>query len=243
MLKILVPTDLKEISEYTYRLALDMAEVIDAQVYLINFLSPSSLENFSTSTDFFIKSEYEQYNFNTVLGKVNELKLKDLTKLFDNKGRTSKAEVIIDYFGEGIKEFILENQINWIFIGPTEESFEERMKEVPHFGTIKLLHPLRTLELRNVVISIESLESLRSSEARQISKFLNLINLPVVLNCKRLKREEFNNNKEYLSTNLLFSNCSFLFDDIENQVENNDIIIKIKHTSEEANQIKLKQAK
>ncbi|MCG8385002.1 MAG: universal stress protein [Cytophagales bacterium] len=126
MKKILVPSDLSDISENALTLAVDIANKMQADIYLVNFVDHPYGKSFTASGDADAKYGDEQNLFTIQLIRKNHERLGNMADRAALDSNEIYYEVFDEDFEEGINIYVEEKGIDLIVMGTTgEETLEE----------------------------------------------------------------------------------------------------------------------
>lgn len=126
MKKILVPTDLSDISINALKLAVEIADKSKGEIYLVNFLDHPLGRGFNTMGEADQKLvDEENFYMIQLVRKTNE-RIGDIAAQFSHHPGEIHYEVFDEGFDEGMTMYVKENDIDLIVMGTTgEESAEE----------------------------------------------------------------------------------------------------------------------
>ncbi|MBL3657570.1 universal stress protein [Fulvivirga sediminis] len=128
MKRILVPSDLSDISENALQMAADIADITKAEIFLVNFTDHPFGQTFTATGELDKKFSDEESLFTVQLIRKRH---KDLEVLATKYGYGSDVRVInFEVYGEelqnGIDEYIKANSIDLVVMGTSgEESIDE----------------------------------------------------------------------------------------------------------------------
>ncbi len=120
MNRILVPTDLSEISENALRFACDIADKAQAEVYLVNFVEHPFDESFSTSGDVRAKYDDEETIFTIELIRRNTRLLEEMANKYGS-GRTIYYQVHNRDLEDGVDDYVKDKNIDLVVMGTSGE--------------------------------------------------------------------------------------------------------------------------
>lgn len=125
MKRILVPSDLSDISENALRVAVDIADRADAEIYLVNF-TEHPVETFTATGEIDKKYADEENIYTVQLVQKYQQQLGELATKYGAGGRTIHFQVYDDELKGGIVEFIKDYNIDLVVMGTSgEESADE----------------------------------------------------------------------------------------------------------------------
>ena len=161
-MKILVPTDFSEYAEYGLNVAIKLAEVLNAEIFLLNLLEPPQGTTFTVTGDVTKNNDSEEDRYVAELYRVNSAKLKGIA---DRQGNIQITPVVrVENLQEGVKNFMDGHRVDLVVMGTSGEStFTEyfignhteqviRISHVPVL-TVKRDHP--TLMIRNIALATD----------------------------------------------------------------------------------------
>ena len=119
MNRILVPTDLSEISENALRFACEIADKAKAEIYLINFLKHPFDESFTTTGDVSAKYDDEETIFTIELIRRNTRLLEEMANDY-GANRTIYYQVHNRDL-DGVDEYVREKNIDLVVMGTSGE--------------------------------------------------------------------------------------------------------------------------
>ncbi|UII20054.1 universal stress protein [Fulvivirga ligni] len=128
MKRILVPSDLSDISENALKMASDIADITKAEIYLVNFTDHPYGESFTATGELDKKYSDEENLFTIQLVKKNFSGLKQLASKYGygSEERVVNFEVYGEELKDGIDEYVKKNSIDLIVMGTSgEESVDE----------------------------------------------------------------------------------------------------------------------
>lgn len=126
MKKILVPTDLSDISKNALKLAVEIADKSNGEIYLVNFLDHPLGRGFNTmgEVDQQLVDE-ENFYMIKLVQKTNE-RIGEMAQAFSHHPGEIHYEVFDEGFDDGMTMYVEEKGIDLIVMGTTgEESSEE----------------------------------------------------------------------------------------------------------------------
>lgn len=123
MNRILVPTDLSAIADFGIETAIGLAKKMDAQVFLMNAISPIHGSNFSAmgiaAAD---SSVSEETRYIMELHKRNEARLAAIAQRESSRGVHVATSIQVKDMQEAISDFIDEHNIDLVVMGTSGES-------------------------------------------------------------------------------------------------------------------------
>ncbi|MEM9858354.1 MAG: universal stress protein [Bacteroidota bacterium] len=126
MKKILVPTDLSEISVNALKLAVEVAEKSRGEIYLVNFLDHPLGRGFNTMGEVDQQLVDEENFYMIKLIKKTTDRVAQIAASFDHTSIKIHHEVFDEDFDDGIVMYAKEKEIDLVVMGTTgEESAEE----------------------------------------------------------------------------------------------------------------------
>jgi nucleotide-binding universal stress UspA family protein len=126
MKKILVPTDLSDISELGLKLATEIAKRCQATVSLVNFTRHPLGKTFSSTGEVNLAVDEEENVFTLELLLAKKTRLQALVDKYQTDGVTFEYAVIDDKFKDGIDTYLHQENIDLIVMGTSgEESGKE----------------------------------------------------------------------------------------------------------------------
>lgn len=120
MKKILVPSDLSEISENALKLACQIADKCGAEIFLVNFIEHPFDESFSTSGDVSRKYDDEETIFTIEMIRRNNRMLTELANKYA-EGRQISYQVFNEDLEDGVDNYIRKYNIDLVVMGTTGE--------------------------------------------------------------------------------------------------------------------------
>lgn len=163
-MKILVPTDFSDISEYGLKAARDIALSANAEIFLVNYIEPAVENNFSATGDTSTRANIEAEAFIIELTKRNSQRIHDLAKKYQNDRVIIKPVIEVDYFEDAMDQFIKEKGIDLVVMGTTgERSYEElmfgnhteRIIRVSHAPTLSIREYTRRFEPKSIALALD----------------------------------------------------------------------------------------
>ena len=126
MKKILVPTDLSDISENALKLAVELADKSKGDIYLVNFLDHPFGRGFNTMGEAH-KQNVDEENFYMIqLIQRTQQRLGDMAERHSHHAGEIHYELFDEDFDGGIELYVKEREIDLIVMGTTgEETLEE----------------------------------------------------------------------------------------------------------------------
>ena len=126
MKRILVPSDLSEISENALRMAVDIAEKAKADIYLVNFTKHSLGSSFTITGEVEKKHALGDDLFTIQLVRKYHAQLGQLAEKYGSAGHETFYEVHDEDLKDGIDNYVKAKNIDLIVMGTTgEESASE----------------------------------------------------------------------------------------------------------------------
>ncbi len=126
MEKILVPSDLSDISENALKLAVDIADRLSAKIYLVNFIDHPYGKSFTASGDVDRKYGDNENLFTIQLIRKNYERLGNLASGYSRNSGDIHYEVYDEDFDGGVEQYVNGKGIDLIVMGTTgEETIEE----------------------------------------------------------------------------------------------------------------------
>ena len=126
MKRILVPSDLSDISENALKLATAIAEKTKAEIYLVNFMDHPYGDSFGSKPSFQESSGQDDL-FTVKLIQKNHGLLGELAQQYGSNGVDINFQIFDEDFDEGVEMYIRKENIDLVVMGTTgEETFEER---------------------------------------------------------------------------------------------------------------------
>lgn len=179
MNRILVPSDLSDISENALRFACEIGDRVGAEIYLVNFLKHPFDESFTASGEVRAKYDDEETIFTIELIRRNNRLLEEMANKY-GVGRTIFYQVYKEDLDDGVDIYIKEKNIDLVIMGTTGE---ENAKE---FFTGN--HTERVINIASCpVISL-----------RQYQKAKNLDKIVLGLELEEDSKDNFRNATNYL---------------------------------------------
>ncbi len=120
MNRILVPTDLSEISENALRYACAIADKTSSEIYLVNFIRHPFDESFSATGDVRAKYDDEETIFTIELIRRNTRLLEEAANKYGS-GRTIYYQVFNEDLVDGVDNYIRKKNIDLIVMGTSGE--------------------------------------------------------------------------------------------------------------------------
>ncbi|MEX2336661.1 MAG: universal stress protein [Fulvivirga sp.] len=126
MKKILVPSDLSDISENALKMAVDLAGKTNAEIFLINFTDHPIGESFTATGEIDKKYADEENIYTVTLVQKNQQQLGVLASKYSSETLQINYQVYDEDLKEGIVHFITDNNIDLVIMGTSgEESTDE----------------------------------------------------------------------------------------------------------------------
>lgn len=126
MKKILIPSDLTAISENAIRLAIDISETFNPEIYLVNFTEHPLGESFTATGEIDKKYAVEENVYTISLVQKYHKQLGQLAAKYGTEIRPINYQVYDADLKDGVTKFVKENDIDLIIMGTSgEESADE----------------------------------------------------------------------------------------------------------------------
>lgn len=120
MNRILVPSDLSEISENALRFACEIAAKAGAEVYLVNFLDHPFDESFTATGDVQAKYDDEETIFTIELIRRNTRLLEEMAQKYGDQC-TLLYQVYNEDLADGVDNYVKKKNIDLVIMGTTGE--------------------------------------------------------------------------------------------------------------------------
>ncbi|MBL6449513.1 universal stress protein [Fulvivirga sp. 29W222] len=181
MRKILIPSDLTDISENALRLAMDMPETFNAEIYLVNFTKHPLGESFAVTGDVDKKYVNEDNVYAISLVKRYYKQLAELATRYSTETRPIHYKIYDSVLKKGVTKFVKENDIDLIIMGTSgEESAEEffsgnhteQVIEVATCPVISIKENYKKGDLSKIVLGL-STERDRKDNFLKATNYLN----------------------------------------------------------------------
>lgn len=164
MNRILVPTDFSDIAHFGIETAVALAKRMDAQIFLVNFISPIGGANLNATGAVTGVGISEESRFIMELHKKNEERLSKLAQELSFKDLHITTAVQVKEMQTGISDFIDEHDIDLVVVGTSGEStfteffvgnHTEQIIRISHCPVlaVKQAHP--NLEVKNIVLATD----------------------------------------------------------------------------------------
>jgi nucleotide-binding universal stress UspA family protein len=125
-MKILVPTDFTDISEFGLQVARDIALRNSAHIYLVNYIEPVAQGGFSATGDTMQNNDFEAQSYLIELTKRNSQLIHDLAMKYESDKVIIKPVIEVDYFEGAMEKFIKEKEVDLVVMGTSgERSYDE----------------------------------------------------------------------------------------------------------------------
>lgn len=126
MKKILVPTDLSEISENALKLAVELADKSQGEIYLVHFFDHPFGRGFNTMGEAHNKNVDEENFFTIQLIQKSHERIAAMAEQYSHHAREVHYEIFDEDFNGGVEKYIKERAIDLVVMGTTgEETVEE----------------------------------------------------------------------------------------------------------------------
>jgi len=126
MNKILIPTDLSEVSKKALDMASQIAKKTSGSVHIVNFYEHPYGKTFSATGEMELKASEEENLFTVQLLKKNYQALSDLAKKYSSEGIDVTFGIEDEDFEKGVLKYIKSNAIDLVVMGTSgEENAEE----------------------------------------------------------------------------------------------------------------------
>ena len=183
-MKILVPTDFTEISEYGLKVARDIAIKNQAEIYLVNYIQPIA-DDFKATGDTTLPN-FEEQAFIIELTKKNSQLIHDLALKYGNEV-TIKPVIEVDYFESAMEHFIKEKEIDLVVMGTSgERSYDElvfgnhteKIIRISSCPVLSIKHYYSAFNPKSLVLAVD-LETEGSVELSYFKNFAQLFDATV----------------------------------------------------------------
>lgn len=164
MNRILVPTDLSDIANYGLDTAIGLAKKIDAQIFLLNAITPIYGSNFSAMGVASASTVSEETRYVMELHKRNEARLAEIAKEKSAHGVRITTSVQVKDMQEAIHDFIEEHDIDLVVMGTSGEStfteffvgnHTEQVIRISKCPVLAVKQSRPDLEINNVVLATD----------------------------------------------------------------------------------------
>ena len=164
MNRILVPTDLSDIANFGIDAAIGLAKKVDAQVFLLNAITPIYGSNFSAMGIATASNVSEETRYVMELHKRNEAQLADIAKKKSAEGVHITTSVQVKDMQTAIHDFIDEHQIDLVMMGTSGEStfteffignHTEQVIRISKCPVLAVKQPRPDLEVNNIVLATD----------------------------------------------------------------------------------------
>ena len=126
MKKILIPTDLSDLSESALKYAVSIAKKANAEIYLVHFMDHSFGRGLSTTGQANADHQGEEQLFTIQLIRKNYETLGNLAAANGHDQVAIHYEIFDEGFSKGVEMYVKEKEIDLIIMGTTgEETIEE----------------------------------------------------------------------------------------------------------------------
>ncbi len=164
MNRILVPTDFSDIAHFGIETAVALAKKMDAQIFLVNFISPVRGANLNATGAATGTGISEDARFIMELHSKNEERLSVLAKKLSLEDLHITTSVLVKEMQSGISDFIDEHNIDLVVAGTSGEStfteffvgnHTEQIIRISHCPVlaVKQAHP--NMEIKNIVLATD----------------------------------------------------------------------------------------
>lgn len=163
-MKILVPTDFSEVSEYGLKVARDIALKNEAEIYLVNYIEPADERGFSATGDISTRASIAAEAFIIEMTKKNSQLIHDLALKYEKDHVTIKPVIEVDYFEDAMDQYIVDKGIDLVVMGTTgERSYDElifgnhteRVIRISHAPTLSVKSYDHKFEPRDMVLAVD----------------------------------------------------------------------------------------
>lgn len=164
MNRILVPTDLSDIANFGLDTAIGLAKKIDAQIFLLNAITPIYGSNFSAMGIANASTVSEETRYVMELHKRNEARLAKIAKEKSTHGVLITTSVQVKGMQEAIHDFIDEHNIDLVVMGTSGEStfteffignHTEQVIRISKCPVLAVKQSRPALEINNVVLATD----------------------------------------------------------------------------------------
>lgn len=164
MNRILVPTDLSDIANFGLDTAIGLAKKIDAQIFLLNAITPIYGSNFSAMGIANASTVSEETRYVMELHKRNEARLAKIAKEKSTHGVLITTSVQVKGMQEAIHDFIDEHNIDLVVMGTSGEStfteyfignHTEQVIRISQCPVLAVKQSRPNLEINNVVLATD----------------------------------------------------------------------------------------
>lgn len=164
MNRILVPTDLSDIANFGLDTAIGLAKKIDAQIFLLNAITPIYGSNFSAMGIANASTVSEETRYVMELHKRNEARLAKIAKEKSTHGVLITTSVQVKGMQEAIHDFIDEHNIDLVVMGTSGEStfteffignHTEQVIRISKCPVLAVKQSRPDLEINNVVLATD----------------------------------------------------------------------------------------
>lgn len=164
MNRILVPTDFSDIANFGIEAAISLAQKMDAQIFLVNFIPPVHGANINATGAATGTGLSEEARFTIELHKKNEKRLATLAEGISKLGLHVTTSVLIKAMQAGVSDFIDEHGIDLVVVGTSGEStyteffvgnHTEQIIRVSHCPVLAVKQSHPEIEIRNIVLATD----------------------------------------------------------------------------------------
>lgn len=126
MKKILIPTDLSDVSNKALNLASEIAKKTNGSLHIVNFYEHPYGKTFTATGEMELKASDEENLFTVQLLRKNYQTLSDLAKKYSSEGVDTTFGIEDEDFENGVLKYIKSNAIDMVVMGTSgEENAEE----------------------------------------------------------------------------------------------------------------------
>lgn len=121
MKKILIPTDLSDVSMKALDVAARMAKKTNGDLHLVNFYEHPYGKTFTATGDMELKASDEEHLFTVQLLRKNYNTLTEIARNYASKGVDVTFSIEDESFEDGVLKYIKNNKIDLVVMGTTGE--------------------------------------------------------------------------------------------------------------------------
>ncbi|MDQ3537095.1 MAG: universal stress protein [Bacteroidota bacterium] len=189
MKNILVPTDFSEISDYGLHVAVQIAKKINAQVHLLNLITPPTGNTFAVTGDVTKTYAHEEDRFVAQLLRVNKDRLEAIAAAHAKDGIKINTLLKVEPWQEGIKDTINSLGIDLVVMGTSGETnfaeyfvgnHTEQVIRISHRPVLTVREYFTHFDIKNIVLATD-LQVEAMDAIGRIKRFAEVLNAKVHL--------------------------------------------------------------
>lgn len=230
MKKILVPTDFSAIADYGLEVAIQIAKVTQAEIYLVNTIEPIHDSSFSAMGGG-SGSISEESRYIIELHRIQEEKIDRTISNYYTGEVKIHSYIIVDEMQDGIRKYIDEHQIGLVVMGTSGEStyteyfmgnHTEQVIRISHCPVLSVRKPHPNFKINKIILATD-LNKEAYEGITHIKKFADYFDAPIhilhVLTSNHMTKEKINTELETLALEHHFKDYTLNIRENSNQRE------------------------